>query len=376
MDLLSSLLNRFEPPLPTLEDDYRQHYLSADMAQAIIVSQIVLASTIVFIPSDYWLFYPQPLFFGLLALRGFFGLLTLLFAFSLRRVTRPGLYDQLTFVWTIVTLLFTVLVDATRPPTYLGRYLLHVMYVFLIYLALPNGLIYRAGAALVFSLVSLASLVTLVAESAPLFVVAAVFVLLIANLVGFLTSTRSNSYRRRQYSAMREADRLNAELTVLAETDSLTGALNRRKLLALASEEYRRFRRYGRPFSVAVMDLDFFKRVNDNHGHQIGDQVLAEFGRLALAEKRNTDRLGRLGGEEFALLLPETTEALAYHLGERLRQQLECSDSIRALVGYPVTLSIGIATVADTETGFGDLLRRADAALYRAKQNGRNRVEQ
>lgn len=370
-----SLLDHFEPPLPAIEDEYRQQYLQADIAQALVVCLVVLVAVFVFIPSDYVLLQQSRLFYALLAARLVFAISTVGFAVNLRRVSKPKVYDWLTFLWTLATLAFSIWVDSTRPPTYVGRFLLYLTYIFLIYLALPNALIFRVIAASFFSFVSLVNLFRVQTDNATLFIIATIFVLLIANSVGVVTSARIYTYRRRQFSAIREADRLNAKLTVLAETDSLTGVLNRRKLFEVGAEEFARYLRYNRPFSIAMMDLDFFKRVNDSYGHRVGDQVLMLFAEIAMGEKRDTDKFGRLGGEEFVLLLPETPNVMAVHIGERIRRCLEESPPILALLEFPMTTSIGIAIATTNDKDFDDLLRRADQALYRAKHNGRNCVE-
>jgi diguanylate cyclase (GGDEF)-like protein len=165
------------------------------------------------------------------------------------------------------------------------------------------------------------------------------------------------------------------DLVRLAEIDSLTGLYNRRQFLALAEQEWTRFRRYERPLSLLMMDIDFFKSINDRFGHDAGDKVIAGVANVCITTARSTDLLGRLGGEELALLLPETDLRSATHVAERLRLRI-VEETIR--VGgewIPVTASIGVAEASLTVGSFPDLMKRADAALYAAKRNGRNRVE-
>jgi diguanylate cyclase (GGDEF)-like protein len=160
----------------------------------------------------------------------------------------------------------------------------------------------------------------------------------------------------------------------MAERDALTGLVNRRRLRAAGEEERRRARRFGHPFAAVMLDLDHFKQVNDQHGHGTGDDVLREVARRIQSIVREIDVPARYGGEEFAVLLPETGLDTAREVAERIR---------RAVAGAPigtrqgplaVTLSAGVA-VLDTQTGdLGTLLEAADAALYQAKAEGRNRV--
>ena len=167
------------------------------------------------------------------------------------------------------------------------------------------------------------------------------------------------------------------ELVQLATTDFLTEALNRRHFMASAGAEIQRAGRYGRPMALLMLDLDFFKRVNDERGHAAGDQALKAFVLLARDVLRDQDLIGRMGGEEFAIALPETTLAAAIIVAERLRNRLSQLD-IPIGGGAPLrlTTSIGVAEcqIADSE-GLEACLSRADAALYRAKAQGRNRVE-
>src|SRR3954447_11127135 len=140
-------------------------------------------------------------------------------------------------------------------------------------------------------------------------------------------------------------------------------------------EDQTRYRRYQRPLSLLMMDIDFFKSINDRFGHDAGDKVIAGVANVCITTARSTDLLGRLGGEELALLLPETDLRSATHVAERLRLRI-VEETIR--VGgewIPVTASIGVAEASLTVGSFLDLMKRADAALYAAKRNGRNRVE-
>ena len=167
------------------------------------------------------------------------------------------------------------------------------------------------------------------------------------------------------------------ELVQLATTDFLTEAYNRRHFMQTAGAEIHRAGRYGRPVALLMLDIDFFKRVNDERGHAAGDEALKAVVLLARDVLRDQDLIGRMGGEEFAIALPETTLEAALGVAERLRTRLAQLD-IPVGGGEPLrlTTSIGVAEckVKDSE-GLEACLGRADAALYRAKALGRNRVE-
>ena len=159
-------------------------------------------------------------------------------------------------------------------------------------------------------------------------------------------------------------------LEVQAREDQLTQLLNRRAYSAALEEEVDRAKRYGRPLSLIVFDIDHFKRVNDTHGHAVGDRVLTELAEVASGCVRRTDLLCRIGGEEFVVIAPETDLREAKVLAERLRTHTEEHDF--AKVGV-VTISLGVATLEPNEKADG-LFRRSDSALYRAKKRGRNIV--
>lgn len=162
----------------------------------------------------------------------------------------------------------------------------------------------------------------------------------------------------------------NAALDQLAQTDPLTGLLNRRGFDILAKAALALARRSGRPLTVMMMDIDHFKAVNDEHGHDAGDYVLVSLARLVKERLREADVVGRVGGEEFVALLPDTDLEGAVVLAEILREAVAALH----LPCGPVTVSAGVALLGSSTTDMADLLHQADMALYRAKGSGRNRV--
>jgi diguanylate cyclase (GGDEF)-like protein len=166
-----------------------------------------------------------------------------------------------------------------------------------------------------------------------------------------------------------------AELRRIATTDSLTGLWNRRHLLERIEAETGRSRRNGRPLCLAILDVDHFKRVNDLHGHPAGDEVLRVLARRIKDSVRLSDVVGRMGGEEFAILMPETDRSQARLVCERLGAMVARSPvRLPSGAGLTVTLSTGIALMAGEEES-DRLISRADCALYDAKAAGRNRVK-
>ena len=168
---------------------------------------------------------------------------------------------------------------------------------------------------------------------------------------------------------------LNESLNVLATVDALTGLFNRREFHHRLTGEWDRFKRYGRPFSLIMIDIDHFKRINDAHGHECGDSVLAKLGEQLRQQKRRQDVVCRYGGEEFVIILAETKLDAAFKVAEKLRHLIAAMRIRCGEVEIPVAISLGVAGVLEhhpaneTET-----VRLADLGLYRAKQEGRNRT--
>jgi diguanylate cyclase (GGDEF)-like protein/hemerythrin-like metal-binding protein len=169
----------------------------------------------------------------------------------------------------------------------------------------------------------------------------------------------------------RELNQAVVKLDLLAATDILTGAWNRRRLEETASSEMDRLKRYEHPLSLLMIDIDFFKKVNDQYGHDVGDLVLAELAALVKNTLRRADSLTRWGGEEFVVLCPNTTLSTMAILAERVREKVAqaCFPAVKN-----ITVSIGGAECVNGET-WEQWLKRADAALYRAKAGGRNQVQ-
>ena len=166
---------------------------------------------------------------------------------------------------------------------------------------------------------------------------------------------------------------LEKQLEREASTDALTGAYNRRSLIRLAQDELTRAERYGRPLSALMLDIDHFKKINDQFGHDVGDQAICQVAEVCSTTVRTSDRVGRWGGEEFVVLLPETALTDALVLAERLR--LALADSQLACQGGPLSMTLSCG-VAEWRSGmhWEELLKGADEALYEAKESGRNRV--
>lgn len=178
-------------------------------------------------------------------------------------------------------------------------------------------------------------------------------------------------------SHMNITDRKIAELKLaeLASTDELTGLPNRRFFEEISDFEFERVRLFHEPLSLLMVDVDLFKRINDEHGHLVGDDVLRSLAASARSVLRASDLFARLGGEEFVGLLPRTDREGAIFVAEKLRTAIESASGVA--VGenkIKITVSVGVATVSRDDRSIVDVVRRADDALLRAKEEGRNRV--
>jgi len=167
-------------------------------------------------------------------------------------------------------------------------------------------------------------------------------------------------------------EQANINLALLASTDPLTQLYNRRHFFELGNTEMAKALRHQRPLSVIVLDVDKFKKVNDNYGHDAGDKALIALANVCKAAARGSDIVARFGGEEFSLCCPDTNSQGAYALAERLRQQVEAMQLKIDEHVINFTISLGIATVTPSDESLEGILKRADHLLFQAKDNGRN----
>lgn len=164
------------------------------------------------------------------------------------------------------------------------------------------------------------------------------------------------------------------KLELLATTDSLTGLANRKQIMTDLSVHHEHYRRYGTDFSLLMIDIDYFKRINDSHGHQTGDAVLVQLARIFRETLRSLDSAGRYGGEEFLVILGQTDMHQAMQTAERIRQATDQHVFVCGDVSLRATISVGVAGIREEDHSSTELIGRADKALYEAKAGGRNRV--
>lgn len=360
--------------LGELEGDYRVFHLKNDIAQSILSLTIASISILGMLRMDAIYYGNRPeLFSTLVLVRGSFVLLTILVMYAIRKTRRVRVYDRLVLGWLSCTILFVVLSNFTRPPNYLTT-AFDIIVPFAIYVLSPLKVFYNIALAFGFSVGTLYVDYFFKPGVDPIALNVSISAQIIVQALGLGSALQIQSYRRRSFKDYIKEKDAREMVSYLANIDPLTKSLTRRHFFNIAESEFLRFRRYRRPFSVLVLDLDYFKNINDTHGHHAGDLVLRSFSLVAMEQKRVQDTFGRLGGEEFGLLLPETNIEQARVVAERIQKMWEISPVSLDGVLIPSTVSIGASEAKATDKYFDDLLRRADRMMYKAKENGKNQV--
>lgn len=361
---------------PGLEAEYRKHYLASD-SDLFVLGVIIWVITFTgFSYSDYLQLGVSSTFILLAAVRLFYALVSILVLLVLKRRQLDYMtFDGISLMWSLLTVVLDVSIGLLRSRSDISVVINDLVGVFSFYVFISGRMSTRVIPALMLSTANLLMTLLFKQNVSGQVVMALSFSFTITNLVGIVFSRQYFDMRRKEYLARREEARVHAELKRLASTDPLTGVYNRRRLLELAGEAFYRFRRYSRPFSILVMDLDGFKTVNDTFGHHQGDEVLIDFVHTLIQEKREADALGRMGGDEFCLVLPETTPESAARLAERILHVCGDMTLTDTVTDVRITTSIGISHALPGDSTLDPLFARADAALYRAKHNGRNRFE-
>lgn len=180
--------------------------------------------------------------------------------------------------------------------------------------------------------------------------------------------------RQKLKKLLEEQVELVQQLERLANTDALTGIWNRRYLLTIAAQEINRSQRYNFSFSVLLIDIDYFKKINDTYGHNVGDEVIIFMTQIVIDNLRKPDCFGRFGGEEFVVLLPETDTDEALIVAERIRSSIQNQSITVEDKKVSITISIGVSSYYLGDKTIDAIIQRSDQALYQAKNQGRNRV--
>lgn len=360
--------------LGNLEGDYRVFNLRGDIRQGILYISIINIGVLLMLVVDAFLFTTrQYQFTWMMIYRCGYILLATLIGVAMYRTNRVKTYDRLSFIWILFTIPFVLVINLTRPPNFLSTSF-DIIVPFSIYLLSPLKIKYTSSLAVGFSLGAVYVYCFHKFGVDPIVLNIAICAQLIVHLLGVSSALQLQSYRRKSYQAYIDEKDAKEMVAYLANIDPLTKSLTRRQFMSIAESEFRRFTRYHRPLSILVLDADRFKQVNDTYGHHAGDLVLRSLSLVAMEQKRAQDTFGRLGGEEFGLLMPETNLEQALVVAERICRVWEASPVNLDGELIHSTISIGVAEAVSTDESLEHLLRRADRMLYKAKDAGRNRV--
>ena len=373
-NMLKRIVGDYITSLGDTEGDYRVAQLSGDIKQSLLHMFLVSLSILALLRVDAMLFENRrDLFTIIVAYRIGYVLITLLFGLVLRRVSKVRIYDRLVFGWMFFTVVFLVLFNFTRPAHYLTASF-DVIVPFAIYLLSPLRIHHTVALAMGFSIGTMYVDHFVKFGVDPITLNVATSAQIIIHVVGWLSALQLQTYRRKSFRAYIEEKDAREMVAYLANIDPLTKSLTRRHFFSFAESEFTRFKRYKRAMSVMIIDADHFKKINDTYGHHAGDLALRSLSLVAMDHKRAQDTFGRLGGEEFGLLLPETNLQQALVVGQRIQQMWEQTPVNLDGELIHSTVSIGLAEASPDDKSFDDLLHRADKMLYKAKGTGRNKV--
>ena len=360
--------------LGDLEDEFRLFHLRDDIAMFIITAVCMLLANVIMLRVDFILYQTSmDLFYLMIPFRSIQILLSGFFLFMVRRTKQVQKFDLLVFSWLLLNVIYFSLFSFTRPADYLAT-TFDLLFIFGLYLLSPLQL--KQTLALSISL-SLGSLYVAYhyKYGVPAYIVgsttgAHIFV----HMLGLASALQIQSFKRRAFQAYASERRAHEITQDLLRSDLLTHSFSRGYFFELAQKEFKRSKDLNLPLSVLIMDLDHFKKINDTRGHHAGDKVLGWFGQFVIQHKRTQDIFGRLGGEEFGMLLPEVTLKDALTVAKRFQTAwVEIPMEVDSNV-IKSTMSVGIAEFSEMDNSFDELLNRADAMMYKAKQRGRNRV--
>lgn len=351
-----------------LERAYRAFFLDSDKRHAMLAIGVYAVLQACFAVLDPLLQTPEALPAVLLARFAFVGCCAVAMVL-LMRVRRHGQYEVLIFAWVALMVASTFYTASRRPPDFYGFASSSPLLILLIFGFFRNRFELQVLGVLLLVAADVFTLLALREPAGAPLLMQVSLSYATAMLVGVMVSRQLKLSRRQLYAGLVNERDVSEAMRELAFRDELTGVLNRRSFLQQAGADWDE-RVAGRGGCVLLLDLDYFKSLNDRHGHDAGDQALVGFARMVEGVKRECDLFGRVGGEEFALLLPGLSLASAEAMAQAIM------DGCRVLLaegGESLSVSIGIARIEACDGNLAACLLRADRALYRAKAGGRGR---
>ncbi len=372
--MLKKFRHQFLLDLGEMEGEYRASHLRDDIRQSTLYILIAIISVLSMIGTDSLVDNASTnVRMWLTISRSAFAVISGLVMVAIWRTVKVKVYDQLMLVWLFLTILFLLLFNYTRPTGFLTTSY-DVILPFAIYIISPLKVLYSLLLAAGFSAGTIYIDFFHKTGIDPAMLNMVIVSQVIVHVLGLGSGIQIQSYRRKSFRAFMQEKDAKEMVAYLANIDPLTKSYTRRQFFDLAETEFQRFSRYHRRLSMLVLDADHFKKINDTYGHYAGDFVLRSLALVVLEQKRAQDTFGRLGGEEFGLLLPETNIQQAKIVAQRIQktwEQTPCRVEDQIIHS---TVSVGVAEVDTADKSFEDILRRADQMMYKAKEAGRNQV--
>lgn len=371
---------------PGMENDYRDHKCLEMARQLRITLMVWMVMFVLFILPDHMGMEDRTGFAIVTGYRLAFVGCLLIGYLKLRKNPRLAPDGWLAMTLALIGYPFFFLYFVYRPDVTVWNLGVMMLLQLSVFLYLP-GRVVLGLVVVVFGL--LGTLVTMAMLGKPMVtLVGVVFILGLPALVGYFTALRFDRMLRNEFALrlqvfeanndlLEEIERrkaLEAELERQATTDPLTGLCNRRQYEMLFSRERNRANRQQAILSVALLDLDHFKRINDDYGHDVGDQALVHVAEVLRESLRNSDVIGRFGGEEFVVLLPDTPLERAHAVMLRVAEALRATPLPSASGPLKITATIAVTVVKEADNSLGDTLKRVDVGLYEGKRAGRDRV--
>ena len=366
--------------LGRIDPAYRKTYLQEDIYRARIVITIVATLVLGYIYIDYKELQLNPPFYYLAIFRIALFSISIWLFFYLPKLQNVYLTDYSIFAWSMAMVLLSLYSTTSQNTVSIENININHLWVLGFYLLLPNRHPFKVIPALTISLISIFILFNYesinVHGVTRLNILTNISIVISMNIIGFFSSLQLEAQRYHHYLVQKTLLTGREQLRELAITDSLTNILNRRGFLEMAEVEFDRFKRYDETFSFAIIDLDKLKSINDTHGHPAGDLAIQRLVEVIKHEKRFSDTTGRLAGDEFGLLLPNTNADQTLEVMSRIKSTLtKTTVELRNMQQVQVSFSAGVTEVKNTDKIFDDIYRRADNALLSAKDQGRNKIE-
>ena len=365
------------------EGRYRRHIEDSAARYASRVFQVWAAMWLLFGLTDYYQFGVSATLYGIWAVRLLVFFMLLGCAMLVRR--RPALATSGAVMTPATMLALTAYFGLyfVSPDEHI-RWLAAITMVVLVelFVLLPNRVVCSTGVVIYTVIGTWVSVALNISETTLARMLVLVELLLVPAVTGWIAAVRFETTRRREFVALEKAHReierrkgLESRLRVQARTDALTGACNRRAYVSAAEREIRTARLSGQPLSFVLLDLDHFKQINDTYGHAAGDAALVSMADRCRQVLREADVFGRLGGEEFLFILPDTDIEQAERIAQTLRQGIAGRDFVSDSQCFTITATLAVTALHDSDADLDDVLRRADAMLYEGKDAGRDRVQ-